>query len=245
MKVKKLVFAALLCGSIAQLGTGCIITTSNDPDPILPDPDPTTISATWNFLSGDDNAAVACPGYATTIELITQDSYGDQIVDQFDCTKDLVAVERDPGTYDVWVRLTDDTYVPTFAQSLSTVQTLAEGYDTPIDFAVSIDRGSFYFSWEIVDNGNTSDCNAIGIGNVGVTSTLVDDANTWYDEEADCAAYEYTTAGMVLGTYTVSISLLDTTNEAAVYVADPVEETLRWGNDFVGLGNFVLDAAGN
>jgi hypothetical protein len=244
MQVKKLVFAALLCGGIAQLGTGCIITT-NEPDPILPDPDPTTISATWQFLSGDGNDPVLCPGYATTVELITEDSFGDQIVDQFECGKELVAVERNPGTYDVWVRLTDDTHVPTYAQSLSAVVALDEGYDTPIDFVVSIDRASFFFSWEITDNAAAADCDVLGIGNVAVTSTLVGDGSTAYDEEATCAYYEYTTEGMVLGTYTVSIALLDTENAGAVYVADSVEETLRWGNDFVNLGNFVLDAAGN
>ena len=116
--MKKLVFAALLCGGIAQLGTGCIITSSDDDPNVIYDG---TISASWVLVSGDGNTPVGCPDGATTMEVITEDLTGYQIVDKFDCALGGGLIDREPGTYDIWTRLADDTSVFTYAQSLTDV----------------------------------------------------------------------------------------------------------------------------
>lgn len=245
--MKKLVFAALLCGGIAQMGTGCIITSD---EPIAPPPPPPpiedgTISASWTLVSGDANAVVGCPDGATTIEVITEDVADNQIVDKFYCTDGGGVIEREPGVYDIWTRLTDDTSVLTYAQSTLTTVTVEEGIDTPADFTFSIDRGSFYLTWNITDAGDPAGCDVSGIGDVSVTSTVVGDPGTFYDDIAPCEQYEFTTPGLPLDSYVVSVALLDAVNELAVYVAEPVEADIEYGNHFNDLGDFTLDAAGN
>lgn len=241
--MKKLVFAALLCGGIAQLGTGCIITSSGPDDPIYYDG---TISASWNLVSGDANTLVGCPDGATTIEVITENvANGNQIVDQFDCINGGGVIERAPGTYDIWTRLTDDTALLTYAQSTLITVSVEAGVDTPADFTFSIDRGSFYLTWDIAYAGDPTGCDIADIGDVSVTSTVVGDPGTFYDDVAPCAQYEFTTPGLPLDSYVVSVALLDAANEFAVYVADPVEADIEYGNHFNDLGNFTLDAAGN
>jgi hypothetical protein len=243
MQMKKLVFAALLCGGIAQLGTGCIITSSDPDEPIYYDG---TISASWTLVSGDANVQVGCPDGATTIEVVTENvDTGNQIVDQFDCVDGGGVIERAPGTYDIWTRLTDDTALLTYAQSTLVTVSVEAGVDTPADFTFSIDRGSFYLTWDITDAGNPAGCDIADIGDVSVTSTVVGDPGTFYDDVTPCAQYEFTTPGLPLDSYVVSVALLDAANELAVYVADPVEADIEYGNHFNDLGNFTLDAAGN
>jgi hypothetical protein len=46
--------------------------------------------------------------------------------------------------------------------------------------------------------------------------------------------------GMVLGEYTVSISVLNETNDAALYVSDPLVKSLEYGNHLYDLGYIEL-----
>jgi hypothetical protein len=239
--MKKLVFAALLCGGVAQMGTGCVITSGDDdPNVVIYDG---TITASWFLVAGDGNDPVYCPD-GTTMEVITVDSRGDQIVDKFYCTDGGGIIERAPGVYEVWTRLTDDTSTLTYAMSTSVQVSVEQGIDSPIEFEFSLDRGSFYFSWEIDYDGQPSDCTEPGIGDVAVTMTLVG-PNTLFAEEAACNAYSVTTLGVPLGDYVVSVALLDEFNELAIYTAEDVEASIEYGNHFNDLGLFILDAAGN
>jgi hypothetical protein len=241
MQMKKLVFAALLCGGIAQMGTGCVITSGDDDPNVVYDG---TISASWFLVAGDANSPTGCPEGATTMEVITEDAGGFQIVDKFYCADGSGIIEREPGTYDIWTRLTDDTSTFDYAMSTSVQVSVEQGVDTPADFTFSIDRGSFYFGWEIAYAGEASDCNDPAIGDLAVTTTLVG-TDILYDDPATCDNYNFTVPGLPLGDYVVSVSLLDPANELAVYVADPVEASIDYGNHFNDLGIYILDAAGN
>jgi hypothetical protein len=237
--MKKLAFAALLCGGIAQMGTGCVIT-SDDPIVIYDG----TITASWSLVAGDANTPEYCPD-GTTMEVITEDASGYQIIDKFYCADGGGVIERAPGVYDVWTRLTDDTSFFTYAMSTSVQVGVEQGADRPIEFTFSVDRGSFYFGWEIVYGNELSDCNEPGIGNLGVATTVVNDPNTFYDDEAFCDDYRFTVPGLPLGDYVVSVALLDENDNLAVYTAEPVEASIEYGNHFNDLGIFILDAAGN
>jgi hypothetical protein len=216
------------------------------PDGSIPDGPvgSSTITASWSLVAGDANSPAACPD-DTTIEVITEDAGGSQIIDLFYCTNGGGIIERAPGVYTIWTRLTDHTSTITYAMSVSTQVTVEQGADTPAAFIFSINRGSFYFEWDITYNGASSDCNEPGIGDVDVITTLVSNPNTFYDDQALCNAYRVTLPGLPLGDYAVSVALLDAANGQAVYVADLVEASIVYGNHLNDLGTFVLDAAGN
>lgn len=243
--MKKLVFAALLCGGIAQLGTGCIIVSDDEEPPIEPVDDMGYINASWYLVSGDNEDPANCPEGATTIEVITQDGNGDQIIDQFDCIDGQGTISRYPGTYLTWVRLTDDSAVYDYAMSVSRDVVVEAGYEVPEDFTFSVDRGSFFFNWALLYAGESTDCASEDIGDVAVTSTLVGGNGTGYDDTAPCEDYQLTTGGMPLGDYVLSVALLDSANSGAIYYAEEIEDSLLYGNHFKDLGTIQLDAAGN
>lgn len=235
--MKKLAFAALLCGGLAQLGAGCVSETQD----VTGD-----IDVTWNLLTGDENTPTGCPAGATTMAIVTQDEVGNEIVDLFDCELQAGTLVRDPGTYVIYAWLTDEATNAQYAYSLSDEVLVVTGGVEAVNFNISIDRGSFYFDWVINYAGAPSDCAAQPVGDVTITSTLVGGEGTLYDDTAPCDQYALTTRGLPApGQYTLSIQLLDPTNQAAIYTAPAIDNELSWGNDFVGLGTIELDAAGN
>lgn len=204
-----------------------------------------TITASWTLVSGDNNDPAACPAGATTVALISQDSLGEQTTDLFDCaagggtTAPLVA-----DNYLAWIQVTDDTGAVLYAQSLSTDVPVAPGADTPVTFEVSLDRGSFTLAWEIQEAGAPSDCATVGGTTVSLVST---DINTdFWEDRWDCPDGGGSSAGLALGTYTESVSLLDNPDPnvgLAIAVADAVEASLDYGNHYYDLGLFILDTA--
>jgi hypothetical protein len=249
----RLVLVLCLVGTWACTGSdpGDGMNDGSIPDGSIPDgsiPDgpltSSTITVSWSLVAGDANSPTGCPE-ETTIEVITEGASGLQIIDLFNCTDGGGIIEREPGVYTSWIRLTDDSGVIVYAMSTSTQVTVEQGADTPVAFTFPIDRGSFYLGWEITYDGAPSDCSEPGIGAVEVITTLVSDPNTWYDDHTLCNAYRATLPGRPLGEYVVSVALLDVANEQAVYVADPVEASIVYGNHLNDLGTFVLDAAGN
>ena len=233
--MKNLVMTALLCAGIAPLATGCIITSDPDPDPVVGG-----MEVTWSLVSGDLNEPAACPDGATTIALYSIDSLNEEWTDLFDCAAGGgVTGDLPPDLYYSWVELQDSTGAVLYAQSLGADVEVAAGFDTPITFEFSIDRGAFDVAWEVYDGVDLSSCE-----NVGATAFSLDYTDSigefFGPDLFACADYAGTTPVMRLDAWTVSPSIIDA-SELALAVGASIDTALEYGNHYLDLGVVALD----
>lgn len=234
--MKKLVFASLLCGILAQVGTGCIVS-SNPADGYF--------DVAWILTEGADNTAIQGCGDGVTAEVVAEDIVtSQQYIDLFDCVDGSGITSAIPaGDYDVWVNVYNGTDVSSsnlIAQSGFQRTSILDGETVVLD--LSFPAGGFFeLSWTIEDElGPGAACADVAADGVSVLSTLVG-PNTAIDDVFDCSAMSAITPQMLLGEYVVSVSLLDGEQSLnQVSTADPV--TLQFGNEVVDLGifDFVL-----
>jgi len=161
--MKNLVLTALVLGA-ASLAAGCTATTAG------------TVTATWNLQDWDDtNAqpiAAGCPAGADTAIVyslpagLTDPSSA--LKDLFDCSAGGgTTAGLDPGTYTVWVEITDHSTNTLYAQSNSTSVSVSDGTDNPANFTFQVNRGYISGAWTLVapDNSATT-CAAGGVDGV-------------------------------------------------------------------------------
>ena len=229
--MKNLVFAALCCAGLAQFATGCVVV------------EPSTITATWSLVSGDNNAPTDCPAGATTIGMVSLGANDQLFVDLFDCEAGAGTTADMPvGAYYTYLNLQDDSGNILYAQSRGTDVTVFEEGDSPLTFEFSIDRGEFGVSWIIADGGVASDCDS-----VLATEFVLDhtDANgdLYASDHFPCTDLAGVTPVIPLGDWTVSPSIIDDT-QLAIAVGDPIDASIEYGNHFVQLGTVILDVQG-
>ena len=233
--MKNLVLTALLCTGAASMATGCIIVDGGDPA--------NTITASWNLVSGDDNAPTGCPAGADTIAMISEDSFGTRTTDLFDCADGIgTSGDLPADNYTVWLQLTDFSGQSLYAQSLSTDLTVFEDGDTSVGFEFSIDRGAFYMAWDVYEAGVQSSCENVGATQFSLTIT---DANNelYADDTFPCNEYAGTTAGLPApAPWVLSPAIIDDT-QLALAVGDTISDELQYGNEFRDLGTIILDTA--
>jgi hypothetical protein len=234
--MKKLVLASLLCGTLAQGGTGC--TTTSDPEPGY-------FNVEWTLTEGADDTPIQGCAEGVTAEVVAENiDTGEQLIDRFDCVNGGGITAAIPaGDYDVWVNVYNGTDVSSsdlIAQSGSQRTAIIDGETVPL--TLSFPAGaSFELSWTITDDvGPNAQCGDVTADGVSVLSTLVG-TDTAFDDVFNCTAMSAVTPQMLLGDYVVSVSLLNgeqSLNE--VSTADAV--TLQFGNQLVDLGifDFVL-----
>lgn len=228
--MKKLVFAALCCAGLAQLATGCVVE------------EPSTITATWSLVQGDANEPAVCPPGATKIAMYSVDQADPsvEIVEQFNCADGIGTTGNMlPGQYQTWLQLMDEGLTVMYAQSRSTDVIVYEQADSPLTFQMSIDRGQFALTWEILEGGAPSDC-----ASVGATEVVLDytDSNgdLYGPDRFACGDGIGSTPVIPLDTWTVSPSLIDDT-QLAIVVGDAIEAELQYGNHLVQLGHLMFD----
>ena len=150
--MKKMITGALALGATCLLASGCIIV-SGDDDPIDGD-----INVSWSIDP-------ACPVGATTAQLIARPpgaptSAG--IPATFDCDAGSGFIEAvPPGTYDVFVNITDTSTNTLFAQSFAQadVVVVAGREVTVAPFTILADEAFFGFDWQITEGGSLApDC---------------------------------------------------------------------------------------
>ena len=235
--MKKLVMSALLLGALQA--TGCIFVASDDTGDDVPD-GTGSIDVAWTLEDAGNPAS--CPAGATTGAINAHlEGRADPFVDLFNCS-DLggVATDLPLGNYTVWVDFTDDSGATLFAQSEAVNVTLdTDGEVITANFRVDVANGFFDVSWEI--SGSTCDpTESVSVlSTVGGTTEAYDDIYVCTDGEAPNVV---TTAPLPIADYVVSVSLLDS-NDLSIGSADPIQESILFGNEFVDLGvvTIVLD----
>lgn len=234
--MKKLVFAALMLGGLAQ-ATGCIITSDDDDD----DVNTAQFDVTWNLTEGDSETAAACADYGIeTIQVVSEPTSGSQYIDLYTCSTGFDATAPLPlGDYTVWVNALDagDNMI---AQSNSQAATLDLGNElVPLTFTFPVDGGFFALTWTLVDDATNDPvtCTEVGAaGGVDVLATIVD-TTTAFDDIFDCEDGEGVTAKVDVADYTVVVNVLNA-NEEALGTSNPRTVSIDYGNELEDLGNF-------
>lgn len=226
--MRKFVVAAL-CAGLAQFVTGCV------------DVKPSTITATWNLVEGNDRAPTTCPAGATTIAMYSfaDGTAGTPIVEKFPCEAGAGTTGDMPlGRYLTHIQLESDTGA-LYAQSRSTDVTVFDQADVSISIQMSIDRAEFRAAWSIYDGGVEIDCATAGAAQFALAYT---DANgELYDTDRyDCTLGSVVTPGLPLGPWSARPSLLDDTMQAIV-IGEPIDAEFTYGNELIDLGDIMLD----
>lgn len=230
--MKKLVFATLLCGSVAQLG-GCIIVgdDSGDDPPPPPPPDandtqpdanlppgPGEFLVTWTLLGGepvnDVQSEVTCRPDTPDIRITADPDPNvpdDEDIYLYDCALGQELADGLPaGTYDVWVDLldADGNLVAQSDAALGVPLDFEE--QVPLDFVFSIDHGTFGVSWEILDNaGDPISCDEVGATDVSLLLTVADNQEQSDDYLLDCVDGKGESGPLPLLDYVASLALVD------------------------------------
>lgn len=235
--MKKLVFAALMLGGLAQ-ATGCIITSDDDDDD---DINTAQFDVHWNMTEGDSETAAACADYGIeTIQVVSEPVGGSQYIDLYNCSDGYNATAPLPlGDYTVWVNALDsgDNLI---AQSNSQASTLDLGGElVTLNFSFPVDGGFFALTWNLVDQSdNALTCTEVVSGGVGVLSTVVGSSEA-YDDLFDCDVGEGVTAKLPVENYTVMVDILDTAEPpGSLGSSEPRTVAIEYGNHLNDLGNF-------
>ena len=271
--MKHWIVAALLLGGLTLTGTGCVIYEDDEPsdsdgdgisdandncpnapnsaqadadgDGIGTECDPGYFAVSWFLRSGDANELVSCPD-DHTIQVVSIEQSGSQLVDLFDCvggsnsSSSGLTNDLPDGTYSIYINLMspDDELV---AQSALVEDVVLDGNRigvVDLDFEFSIDRGSFGLTWTLTEGDVERTCSEVSADKVAVNSIIVG-TNQAFDDNFACADGQAITPTLPIGSYTIAVSLHD--GETLLDESLERQADIEFGNHFHDLGNFQFD----
>lgn len=231
--MKTLVFASLLCGTLLQMGTGCIIVDDGGA--------PGFLDVQWTLTEGPDNIPLQGCVEGITAEVIAEDvDTGQQYIDLYDCSAGAGITSSLPAAdYDVWVNVYNGENVSNadlIAQSGFSRVSIIDGETVPVDFEFPA-GAAFGLTWSITDDlGPGAECADVGADGVSVLATLVG-TDTATDDIFNCVDQSAVTPQMLLGDYVVSVSLLDG-EQSLNQISTAESVSLDYGNQVYDLGDF-------
>jgi hypothetical protein len=244
--MRALALSSLLALSIA----GCItFEEASDDDDSTPSPTPTatptgTLAVTWQPVTaaGDGSAVnTTCPVAATRVAVHAAPAAGAPLVQSFPCAGLAGSLVLAAGSYEVWVRFTNDSLTERYAESPHVDVVVTANGSVPADFDVFVDHAFHRVGWTIRSGGTPMACAAVA-GENGVTITATDGGGALLETTVDCEEGDgmlTTTRPIPLGTdYTVMLALLDG-NDAVLGSSSailPAFTGLDYGNEYRDLG---------
>lgn len=227
--MKKLVLGALL--AVASSATGC----STDNSSI--------VDVSWTFRHLATDAARSCPTdypTATIISQRTDDSthlgFGETFIDKFNCSDGAgTIVLPDQDSYLVWVEIENDSGSAEYAKSNSTYVDTSLSY-SPVEVEFLDDGGYFFFEWDLYDGNTLVSCSEAGATTVEAISTSVTSSSNSADDKYDCADHYGTTAGLLEGTYTVSIDATNSADQVVGVAPTLINKDIEAPNGLTDLG---------
>ena len=241
--MKNLVLSTLIAAA-ATSSAGCIFTSDDGGSGALGD-----IAFTWSLKStdaGGNTIAAGCPAGADTATLFALAEgapVSAAFSDKFDCIDGRGTMsDLEPGTYTVWVRLTDFGGGTRFAESGSQVVQVFDGNVTPANYPeLYVDRAFFLVGWDIT--GRVSSC-AAAAGEDGVAIVATDSGGGLFDVTVDCEEGEgrQTISEPIPSSltgaarYVVSLSLLNGAQQSIGDSQPQPNKSLDYGNELEDLG---------
>lgn len=214
--------------------------------------DVATISARWAFRNMSDGASTPCPAGFDTVELFTQpvDDRGtplaDPNTDLFDCAaRTGLSTDLLPDLYQTWIEVRSHDLQALYAQSLSQVLDVRMANES---FSTDIlnDGGYFQLSWDLVAKSTNRplDCSQVsGADSILAVSTSMAGAHLVYDDRRACADHSGVTAGLLQGTYTITVDAMagDRSLGAATTLTNQV---IKGQNHITDLGTITIPIDG-
>jgi cysteine-rich repeat protein len=174
-------------------------------------------TVTWS-LQTVAGAAVPCPTGIDTAAVYSQkldttgNPVGSPVIDLFNCAAGTGTTSAlPPAQYQTWVALTDTNNTTQYAVSLSEFVDLTTG-NKAISVQILNDGGYFSMTWNLVGetSGSALTCTQAGAaGGVEAISTDVANSNNFKSDIFTCTDGAGLTAGLVAGTYTISVDALN------------------------------------
>jgi hypothetical protein len=240
--MKKLVLLSLIA-ALASQATGCIISSGDDTSG-----SDVNITATWDIKSVS-GAPVGCPAGFDTAALYSQEidanynNVGPAVVDLFDCTAaDAVSDPLNPTTYYSWIQIENHDGSSVYA---ATVDAFIDLTTTNKTFSADIlsDGGYFQMTWQLTVGGVPSSCAAnADVAGVEALSTEVGNSNNSASDIFKCSDHYGVTAGLLAGTYTVSVDALNAANQAIGTNSTVLtNQTVKTQNQVTNLGTVSIE----
>jgi hypothetical protein len=216
----------MLLGLVFVSAGGCIIQSDDDSNDA-------NFLVTWSLESLATQSAQPCPtGYDTAAVYsqevdFTGDPIGDPIIDLFNCSDGQgVTSQLDGTTYQESVAIAVDDNSLQYGTSVPlTVNVMDPGVEQEVDTPpIYTDAGHFELSWQLTEGGSDVGCGDVANAfSVQVTST--DASGPTVSAPFACDAGSGYTDGVLDGTYTVTVALLDAAGNQ-LGVSDPMTATI-------------------
>ena len=243
--MKKLALGSLTLAALVSQTTGCIIT-SDDPD------DFATITADWSFRSVNAAGSLSpennCPAGFPTVALHSQEldgndrPVGPEVVDLFDCIDGRnFSDELLPGVYETFIRVTSDSGLNLYAESLPEIVDVRVN-DVTIDPLIVDNGGYFAVAWDLREEGTNAplECRDVaGIDGVEIASTLSGTTQAVTDI-FDCEVGSSFSAPVMEGNYVISMAVLNTAGNAIGQPETLNNKVMRDRNQVTDLGVVML-----
>ena len=216
--MKKLVLL-VTTALIAMSATGCIISSGDDSGDDVGEE--ATITAKWSIKNlASNNNNLPCPPGINTAALYSQaldnnnEPVGSPQIDLFTCSDFQGAAAIEPDVYQSWVEFTTGSGGSVYAKSLSAIVDVVQS-DKTFETTILEDGGYFELSWDLVDSITRAPLTCAQAGSNGVSSlaTEVNNGSNSKDDVFPCEDHYGVTGGLKMGTYTVDVEAIDSTEE--------------------------------
>jgi hypothetical protein len=230
--MRKVVLAAL----IAYASTGCVAEEAG------------LITAQWSFKELATGDVLGCPASfdTTAVHVIPVDAVGNRlgagVIDLYNCGAFRGTADYAPDRYEVYMEITTANNSALYADTPSAIVDII-ARDATITQTIVDDGGYFYFDWQL--RGATSGQMLVCEPNesVEIISTLAGTAEAKTDI-FDCVQGGGYTAGLIAGSYTLSIAALDAQDRSIGTVPAMPGKTITAPNKTTDLGLVMIPITG-
>jgi len=208
-----------------------------------------TITGEWSFRNLASNTDTGCPAGFNTVRMISQPvdrdfrAVGDPFIDLFDCFDGRhTSAFLPPDVYQVWLEVTSASGGSLYAQSTSKIVDVIER-DALFSAQILNDGGYFLFDWTLRGQTSNQALSCDGVDAVEIVSTLSGTTQALADK-FNCADRSGITAGLLNGSYTVSVSALDRSDRAIGMSPAQSSKAIRDRNQVTDLGLITIPVEG-
>ena len=209
------------------------------------------ITGEWSFhnIAGGSDTRTGCPAGFGTVRMISQpvDSrlapIGEPFIDLFDCLDGRhTSALLPPDVYQVWLEVVTDNNSSLYAQSTSKIVDVIER-DALFSAQIINDGGYFLLDWQLRGSMSNSTLSCTGIDSVEILSTLSGSTEAVGDKFR-CGDGSGLTAGLLNGSYTLSVAALGADNRAIGTAPAQTNKAIRDRNQVTDLGLITIPIDG-
>ncbi|HLL22396.1 MAG TPA: hypothetical protein VK427_09710 [Kofleriaceae bacterium] len=208
------------------------------------------ITGAWSFHNIATNTETGCPTGFGTVRMISQPvdsrltAIGQPFIDLFDCIdKRHTSAALPPDIYQVWLEVVSNSGNTLYAQSTSKIVDVVER-DAQFSAHILNDGGYFLVDWQLRGKQSNQPVSCTGVDSVEIISTLASSTQALTDK-FECADGSGLTAGLLSGSYTISLAALDTSDRALGTAPAQTSKAIRDRNQITDLGLITIPIEGH